>query len=201
MGQGEIFALFVVTLGPFKLLAPFAAQTQNLEPAMLRSVALRAFLLSLVVLGAGGYAGRELAAFWTISRPALLIATGIIFFLVALNLVLEQYEPPQSPQRALPAEPMAAALQLTFPTLVPPYGVAARIARRAPTRAVFREGMIFGAVFAVMLLNLGAMLVARRVMQGAALLAFRLLAAVLGVLQVALAVEIILRALHELGIA
>ena len=129
MGQGEIFALFVVTLGPFKLLGPFAAQTQNLEPAMLRSVALRAFLLSLVVLGAGGYAGRELAAFWTISRPALLIATGM------------------------------------------------------------------------MLLNLGAMLVARRVMQGAALLALRLLAAVLGVLQVALAVEIILRALHELGIA
>ena len=32
-------------------------------------------------------------------------------------------------------------------------------------------------------------------------LALRLLAAVLGVLQVALAVEIILRALHELGIA
>jgi hypothetical protein len=56
-------------------------------------------------------------------------------------------------------------------------------------------------VFAVMLLNLGAMLVARRVMQGAALLALRLLAAVLGVLQVALAVEIILRALQELGIA
>lgn len=201
MGQGEIFALFVVTLGPFKLLGPFAAQTQNLEPAMLRSVALRAFLLSLVVLGAGGYAGRELAAFWTISRPALLIATGIIFFLVALNLVLEQYEPPQSPQRALPAEPMAAALQLTFPTLVPPYGVAALIALLAATRDVFREGMIFGAVFAVMLLNLGAMLVARRVMQGAALLALRLLAAVLGVLQVALAVEIILRALHELRIA
>ena len=95
---------------------------------------------------------------------------------------------------------MAAALQLTFPTLVPPYGVAALIALLAATRDVFREGMIFGAVFAVMLLNLAAMLVARRVMQGAALLAFRLLAAVLGVLQVALAVEIILRALHELGI-
>ena len=201
MGQGEIFALFVVTLGPFKLLAPFAAQTRNLEPAMVRSVALRAFLLSLVALGVGGYVGRELAAFWTISRPALLIATGIIFFLVALNLVLEQYEPPQPPARALPAEPMAAALQLTFPTLVPPYGVAALIALLAATRDVFREGMIFGAVFAVMLLNLGAMLVARRIMQGPAFLALRLLAAVLGVLQVALAVEIILRALHELGIA
>jgi multiple antibiotic resistance protein len=201
MGLGEIFALFVVTLGPFKLLAPFAAQTRELEPAALRPVALRVFVLSVVVLGAGGYAGRELAALWTISRPALLIATGIIFFLVALNFVLEQYEPPQAPTRALPAQPMAAALQLTFPTVVTPYGVAALIALLAATRDVFREGMIFGAVLAVMLLNLGAMLVARRVMQGAPLLALRLLAAMLGVLQVALAVEIILRALHDLGIA
>jgi small neutral amino acid transporter SnatA (MarC family) len=51
-----------------------------------------------------------------------------------------------------------------------------------------------------MLLNLVAMLYAGRVMHGAAALVMRLAGAVLGVLQVILAIEIILRALQQLGL-
>jgi hypothetical protein len=39
--------------------------------------------------------------------------------------VLEEYEPPRdAAPPPLPAEPMAAALKLTFPTVVTPYGIA-----------------------------------------------------------------------------
>jgi multiple antibiotic resistance protein len=200
VGIGELFTLFLVTLGPIKLMGPFAAQTRHLDPAARRGIALRVFVLSVFVLAAGGYIGRELVALWSISRPALLIATGIIFFLVALNLVLEQYEPEQPSLRPLPPEPMAAALQLTFPTVVTPYGVAALIALLAATRDLARHGVIFAIVFAVMLLNLLAMLFAGRLVHGATALGMRLLGAVLGVLQVILAIEIILRALQALGI-
>lgn len=78
---------------------------------------------------------------------------------------------------------MAAALQLTFPTVVTPYGVAALIALLAATRDLARHGVIFGIVFGVMLLNLIAMLFAGRVMHGAKALVMPLLGAVLGVLQ------------------
>ena len=201
IGPGEVFTLFFVTLGPLKVLGPFAQQTRGLEPAALRGVALRVFVLSLAALAMGGWIGRSLLDSWHVSLPALLIATGIIFFLVALHVVLEQYEPPHdAAPPPLPAKPMAAALRLTSPTVVTPYGVAALIAVLSATEDTVREGMIWGILFGVMVLNLLAMLCAHAVMHGVVLLGLRLLGAVLGVMQVALAVEIMLRAFEDLGI-
>ena len=91
IGPGEIFTLFFVTLGPEKVIGPFAQQTRVLEPAALRGIALRVFVLSLFAVGVGGFFGRHLVHRWHISIPALLISTGIIFFLVALRVVLEEY--------------------------------------------------------------------------------------------------------------
>jgi len=202
IGPGEIFTLFFVTLGPLKILGPFALQTRGMEPAALRGIALRVFVLSLAALALGGWIGRALVHKWHISMPALLIATGIIFFLVALRAVLEQYEPPHhdAAPPALPAQPLEAALKLTSPTVVTPYGVAALIVLLAATGDTVREELILGILFAVMVLNLLAMLFAHAVMHGALLLGLRLLGAVLAVMQVALAVQIILQGLGDLGI-
>jgi multiple antibiotic resistance protein len=200
LGPGEVFTLFFITLGPLKLLGPFAASTRALEPGGVRALALRVFALSVVVLGAGGWLGTSLAANWRISLPALMIAGAVIFFLVALSLVLQQYEPAQPPQ-PLPEKPIAAALQLTFPTVVTPYGLAGLIALLAASQDTGRTGMIYGFALGVMVLNLLAMIFARAIMSGAAVgLVLRLLGAVLGVLQVALAVQIFLRALRELKV-
>jgi multiple antibiotic resistance protein len=201
ISAGEIFTLFFITLGPLKILGPFAARTQGLDPAARRGIVLRVFVLSLVVLAVGGLAGRALAINWKISLAALIIASGIIFFLVALHLVMEQYEPPHLPPAApLPAKPLAAALQLTFPTVVTPYGVAGLIALLAATQDSVRMEMIFAIAAGVMVLNLLAMLYARALMHGAAAFGMRLLGAVLGVLQVALAVQIVIRGLQELRV-
>jgi multiple antibiotic resistance protein len=51
-----------------------------------------------------------------------------------------------------------------------------------------------------MVLNLLAMLYSRRLMGGATVMALQIFGAVLGVLQVALAVQLILRGLRELGV-
>src|SRR5262245_15341687 len=201
IGPGEIFTLFFVTLGPLKVLGPFAARTRDLEPAAVRGIALRVFVLSLVVLVGGGWIGRALAANWEVSRPALLIAAGVIFFLVALRVVLEQYEAPRPQQpEPLPAQPVAAALQLTYPTIVTPYGVAALVILLASHQDAERMTIIFAALFGVMLLNLLAMLYARVVVHGVVALGLRLLGAVLGVMQVALAIQMILFAFMELGL-
>jgi len=201
IGPGEIFTLFFVTLGPEKVIGPFAQQTRALEPAALRGIALRVFVLSLFAVGVGGFFGRHLVHRWHISMPALLISTGIIFFLVALRVVLEQYEPPhEGAPPPLPAKPMAAALKLVSPTIVTPYGVAALIVLLAVTSDTVREEMIWGILSGVMVLNLLAMLFAHAVMQGAVLLGLRLLGAVLAVMQVALAVQIMLQAFGGLGV-
>ncbi len=51
-----------------------------------------------------------------------------------------------------------------------------------------------------MVLNLLTMLYARRIMGGVTIMVLQIVGAVLGVLQVAVAIEMILRALQELGV-
>jgi multiple antibiotic resistance protein len=200
-GSGELFTLFFVTLGPVKILGPFAARTEHLDPGARRAISMRVFWLGLVVVLAGGWVGRTLAMNWDLSHPALLIATGIIFFVVALNLVMEQYEPPHPAATApLPEKPMAAALQLTFPLVVTPYGVAGVVAVLSANRDPGQLELIFAIATGIMVLNLLAMLSAQAVMRGSFAMGLRVFGAILGVLQVAMAVEIVIRGLQELEI-
>jgi multiple antibiotic resistance protein len=59
---------------------------------------------------------------------------------------------------------------------------------------------IYLLLLTVMILNLLAMLFVRQIMRGPMLLVLQLLGAVLGVLQVGLAVQIIIRGLRELHV-
>jgi multiple antibiotic resistance protein len=199
LSAGEIFTLFFIMLGPLKLLGPFAQQTADLEPAAVRGIAWRVFGLSLAGVLVGGWVGRLLAENWQVSGPPLMVAAGIIFFLVAIDLVMAPYQPPRA-QPPLPAQPMAAALRLTFPLAVTPYGIAALILLLSATEEVARRGVIWACLGVVMLFNLLAMLYARAIMRGLMLLFLQLAGAVIGVLQVALAVKIVLGGLDELGI-
>ena len=200
LGLGAIFTLFFVTLGPLKVLGPFAQQTQALEPAALRSLSLRVFVIALIAVLAGGYLGEVLASNWHISVPAITIATGIIFLLVAISAVMTAYEAPHAPPALLPAAPIAAALRLTFPTVVTPYGIAALIALLAVSDNSTDSWHIYALLVFVMVLNLLAMLFVRQVMRGIMLLILQILGAVLGVLQVCLAIQIIIIGLRALNV-
>ena len=98
LGAAEIFVIFFVTLGPLKVLGPFAQRTRDLPAAMVQQVAVRAFLIATAAIVVGGFLGRTMLAKWQITIPSMAIATGIIFLLVALRQLLEQYEPPQGPR-------------------------------------------------------------------------------------------------------
>jgi multiple antibiotic resistance protein len=198
-GNGEIFILFFVTLGPFKLLGPFEQQTRDLSPSALRGIAVRAFVIGLAAVIVGGSLGSALAMKWRISVPAIEIAAGLILFLVAVRLVMAAYEPMPPPQ-PLPAAPMAAALRLTFPLVVSPYGIAALIALLAGTDDPAMVRAIYVILIIVMALNLLAMLHVRSIMQGPTLLVLQVLGSVLSVLQVALAVQIVIRGLRGLQV-
>jgi multiple antibiotic resistance protein len=200
VGYGAIFTLFFITLGPLKILGPFAQLTRETDEATMRKIAVRAFVLAVIAVVVGGFAGRALLENWGISSSAMLLSGGIIFALVGLSLVLEQYQPVHPAPPPLPAVPMAAAMRITFPTVVTPYGIAALIVVLTNSREAERTGAILAILLAVMVLNLLAMLHARRIMGGVTIMVLQIVGAVLGVLQVALAVEMILRALHELGL-
>jgi multiple antibiotic resistance protein len=201
IGPAELFMIFFVMLGPLKLLGPFVARTRGLEESAARQIAWWTFVMACAAIVIGGLLGRSMLTNWRVSIPALRLTGGIIFFLVALRQLLEQYQPaPAADPEPLPASPFAAASELVFPMVLTPYGVAAVIALLAASPDTTRTATILGLVLLVMLFNLGAMWVARRILVGFAIVVLQILGAVLAVLQVALSVQIIVDALRSLGI-
>ena len=200
LGLAQVFTFLFVMLGPFKILGPYMQLTGELDAAVARQVAVRAFGLACIAVSAGGLVGRTMMQQWNVSVTAMLLAGGIIFLLVGLRLVLQQYEPPIShAPGADPLSPFTAAMRITFPIIVTPYGVAALIVLLA-NRDTMMTVRILAIVIAIMVLNLLAMLNVRRIMAGMTVVALQIVGAVLGVLQVALAVQLILRALDLLGV-
>ena len=203
IGPAEIFTLFFVTLGPLKILGPFAQRTHGLDDGAVRAIAFRAFIMAAIAIVVGSMFGRALAANWHIEIGALEVAAGLIFLLVALKQLLEQYEPPHAPEAPvpLPPSPMAAALRLLFPVVLTPYGVAAAIVLLANAQGDGgRVGMILGLLILVMIFNLIAMIFARKILTGITMVILQVLGAILGILQAGLAVQFILRGLRDLKV-
>jgi small neutral amino acid transporter SnatA (MarC family) len=198
---GAVFTLLFVTLGPVKTLGPFLQLTREVDDSKLKQIAVRAFVLAVIAVVVGGFVGRALLGNWHVSVPAVTLVGGVIFFLVGLSVVLEQYQPEHAAAPPpLPAAPMAAASRLAFPTVVTPYGIAVVIALLANSPDAARTAAIVAMLIGVMVLDLLAMLWARRLMGGITIMVLRIFGAVLGVLQLALAVEFIVRGLRGIGV-
>ncbi len=140
---------------------------------------------------------------WGVSTGALLIAAGIILFLIAHDSIRSQYEPPEG-GRAAPerdASVQQLAFRLAFPYIVSPYGVAVVILVLTTRPAAVPIEPILAMLGGIMLLNLGAMLGARWLVRSEYIApAFAIVGAVLGVLQAALGVQAILVGLRLAGV-
>ncbi|HEY2255336.1 MAG TPA: MarC family protein [Variovorax sp.] len=197
LGTSQIFTLFFITLGPLKLLGPFARATQGLDVRELRQLAWKAMLIGLVALVAGGFIGEALMAKWTIPQGALRLTAGLVFFLVALKAVLAPYNDSPAPQAA---QGSPRAMKIAFPMLVTPYGIAAVIVLLATAQDAQRIVVTLAMLLLVMAMNLLSMIFVRTVMKPTCVAVLQVLGAVLGLLQVALSIYIMLGALYLLGL-
>jgi multiple antibiotic resistance protein len=191
----QMFTLLFLTLGPFKLIQPFAIATRGAEPAR----DLRLALLSVVFASAGlalaGAIGEGVLANYEIPLPILAFAGGLILFLVALLSILRQFDvepvPTEAAATAKPLAPLArtAISPLAFPGIVTPYGIAALVVFLALTPDAAGRLSLAGLVAAIMALNLATMLLTRRLLPILSIV-LPILGAVLGVVQVALGLKI-----------
>jgi multiple antibiotic resistance protein len=201
---GAIFIIFFITLGPLKLIVPFARRTQDMEVSQVRQTALHAAAIATVVAIGGSLLGKQMLIAWHVSIGALIIAAGIIFFIVALRQLLEQYnqevQPPPAPATPMaPASAHARAIRLVFPVVLTPYGLAAIIAALAARAETQRTSVVLGLVLGIMGLNLLAMLYARRILLGPVVVVLQMVGAILAVLQSALAVQFLIVGVHMLA--
>jgi multiple antibiotic resistance protein len=199
--MSRIFTLFFLMLGPIKVVVPFARHTTDSEPAARRKLALTASALSVISLAIVASIGVAILRKWHISLPALTMTAGIILFLVALQLVMKQYSPPSPVETESPPPRSWVMSPLAFPTIITPYGIAVLILLISEGGGVERQLEIFGLALAVIAMDLLAMLYAHGILKLVGTATLQLLGVVLGVLQVALGLELIILALTQLGIA
>jgi multiple antibiotic resistance protein len=202
---GKVFTFLFMTLGPFKIIGPFATMTHGRDGAFRRQLAFKGIVIAALAMLAAATIGANTLQSWGISVGALQLAAGIVLFLIAPKPVLEQYEP-KKPGTATESDnapaPSASALALSplaFPTIVTPYGIAVLILVVTLRRDHLLE--IVGVTAVVLVLNLLAMLSADRILKtplvGSAL---GIVGAVMGLLQVALGVQVIVSALHLVSV-
>lgn len=195
--SAQIFTLFFIMLGPLKVLGPFAQATHGLDRPQLRALAWKSAAIGLSAVFAGGLIGRALMDKWHIPAGALQLAAGIIFFLVAMQGVLAQYHPHTAPTQV--AEVAPRPMQIAFPILVTPYGIASAILLLTLSHDAGRMATTLALLAVVMVLNLLSMVWVRSIMRPACVAVLQVLGAVLGVLQVALSIAIMFGALPLLG--
>lgn len=197
--QSLMFSLLFLMLGPIKILAPFVALTQGADPVLKRRLATRATLIAAAAVALAALMGRRSLENFGVPLPVLGLTGGLILFLVALQQVLQQYAPRPPMARTEPPTMQLAFTPLAFPTIVTPYGIAAVILFVAIAPDNGTAASIFGVVLLVLAIDWVAMMFAETVLRRLGGL-LQLFGVVLGVVQVALGLDVMLRQLHVLGV-
>jgi multiple antibiotic resistance protein len=194
----HVFTILFLMLGPFKIIGPFAQITQTADPVLARNIAFRGTAYATITLLVAALIGEGILSSYGIPIPILAISGGIILFLVALLNIIQQFSPPvkKDENPIVPTMKMAIT-PLAFPTIVTPFGIAAVIVFFAIAPDMKTKLLVGAVVLGIMLLNLIFMLVNRYTFKYLALI-LPILAAILGVVQVALGLQIIYKAFLEL---
>ena len=202
MSLDLIFTAFLVMLGPLKMVFPFFMLTSG-DPAMdekeARRVSLKAIGIACGVGILAAVVGQSLLNRWGISLPALHLAAGIVLVMIALQNLLSTYSPAQSAPPPAESRRSFILSPLVYPIILSPYGIGVFILILASTQDLYRQFVIFGLFLLVMAINLLFMWFTRAIIRyvGGFLL---ILGAVVGVLQVALAIQMMLDVLRTLQV-
>jgi len=195
----QIWGFFFLLLGPIKILGPFHRMTAGAEPALRRTLAIRGFVFATCIVLLAGTMGVQALRNYAVPPPVLALTGGLVLFLVALQGLLESFNPRP---RAAPTEPpelRLAATPLAYPIIVTPSGIAAVIIYMTLAPGWADKGAIVGLLLVIMLLNLVAMLFAATVLRWLGM-PLMVLGTVLGVVQAALGLNIMLMSLRALGV-
>ncbi len=199
ISAGEMLAFFFLLLGPIKIVGPFVKLTRGAEPRVCRQLAVRSILLAAGALAAAAILGEEFLDNFHIRVPVLAITGGLILFLAALDTVMKQFRGPAGVDVGdTPLSLSLAVSPLAFPTIVTPAGIAAVIIFVTLSPDPAGKLTIGLLLLAILILDLIAMLYARAILKWLALPLY-ILGVVLGVIQVALGLNIILVNLSRIG--
>lgn len=200
-----VFTIFMLTLGPIKVIPAFAAMVKDATREQVIALAVRGALQSTAIAFFIAIAVTGLQASWGVSLDAIRIAGGILLFMAAAGGQVLQAPAALSKVPAAPLDDAAikraSFMPLSIPIIITPWGVVAILLFMRLTHGDHAARFeVIAILLLVMALNLVGMLFARKILKVLGIATFQLMGWIFGILQCGLAVETILVALRNLGV-
>ncbi len=197
------FTTMFIIIDPPGLAPVFIALTQGMTTAQRRSIAIRACLVSAVLMILFLFLGETVLGFIGISMDAFRIAGGILLFLTALDMLFQRR---QARREDSAAEGQAehhddpSVFPLALPLIVGPGAITTIILLAGEAQGAADFGAIAGVLMAVLLIVFVAFLAAPAIERALGKTGLNIVTRVLGMLLAALAVQFVLDGLRGFGI-
>jgi multiple antibiotic resistance protein len=188
----EAFSILIAVVGPPKILLAFLVDTAGADARTRWRVALTA---TLIALGTGLFvivAGRLLIQLFHISGGALMLASGVILFVHALDLVLGRKQEPEH-------DPTGGTHELATAFYANPVAVA-YLFLMTDASTWSSSFVLAGAYVAIIALDFAAIAVLGILLRYVRMTYAWVLVRILGVLLAALGVDLIINGLEQLHI-
>lgn len=197
----DVFFMLLATMGPIKVSIVFAEKIRDLAPAIRRRIAFKAVGVATAVGLLFIFAGNHLMEFFYFSVAALTLAGGLILLIFAIRMVLTEdsshQTEPYSDDNALDM----AIYPFGVPMMASPAGLVVLTILSAST-SVSDENLleITAVLLLVMLINLIILLLEGKFVKFINRGFLHVAERILGILLAALAMQMLITGLQELGI-
>jgi multiple antibiotic resistance protein len=194
----EAFITLLIGMGPIKMLLVYISMTQGMDQDLRRQIARRIVLVAGSVGVALFVLGALLQQILHFSIGALNIIGGLILLILALRMVMGGGGGASAGEEEV--DPMSLAVSpLAIPLTLNPVGIVALVVASSEVTDMASSIAIVVLIGAVMLIDLGMLYLSDRVAPFLSKALVDLLEVVLGILLGALAIQLMLNGLAELG--
>lgn len=194
------FITFFVVIDPPGCAPIYASLTKGATAVQRRNMALRASLVAAIILFVFALFGEQLLGALHIELNSFRIAGGIMLFLIAIDMVFEK-RTERREERAqkiidTPEIEDVSVFPMAMPMIAGPGSIASVMLLMSQNDGIDRAGVILGALAAVLLLTLLALLAAGPIMRVLGSKAEAVITRLLGVLLGALAAQFVIDGLR-----
>jgi multiple antibiotic resistance protein len=203
--RSEIAMLLFATIGPLKVTIVCASLTAGTPPEFLKKVALRSVLVALIVCVVFAVLGEAILALFKVSIPAFQIGGSIVVLLFSLEMVIGDKEADRNSARPSPARDAEPALDiavcpLAIPLMASVSGLVAIVSVIAQGNGFSELVFLVVVIVAIMAVDYVCLRSCQFLVKAVGPIALQVIGKLMGVILVALAVELMLTGLAGAGI-
>jgi multiple antibiotic resistance protein len=190
---------------PFAAIPSFLAITRSADPARRKRMARKGALTAFIVLTSFAIAGQLIFRLFGITLPAFEIAGGLILLLIGLDMLQarrSQTQETSGDTEEAAAKEDAGIVPLGIPMLAGPGAISSVmiLVGQAPSIWHWQMGAILGSIAITSLVSYWVLAGAGRVREVMGETGIRILVRIMGLLLVALAMQLFINGLTDLGV-